>query len=52
MTCPKCNSENVSMQVVNEAILKTKHQLYMVALYRLVVENAVMAVPHIANVDH
>lgn len=26
MTCPKCGSPNVSVQVVNEAQLKTKHK--------------------------
>lgn len=25
MTCPKCNSENVTIQVVNESHLVTKH---------------------------
>ena len=25
MRCPKCNSENCNIQVVNEAILKNKH---------------------------
>ncbi len=25
MTCPKCKSENVNIQVVNEVELKTKH---------------------------
>lgn len=25
MVCPKCGSENVSIQIVNESILKRKH---------------------------
>lgn len=25
MTCPKCNSENVNTQVINEVSLKNKH---------------------------
>ena len=25
MTCPKCNSENVKMQITNEVHLKNKH---------------------------
>lgn len=29
MTCPKCGNENVSIQVVNEATLKTKHHSFL-----------------------
>lgn len=26
MNCPKCNSNNIFLQVINESILKTKHR--------------------------
>ena len=26
MTCPKCKSENVNVQIINETELKTKHR--------------------------